>query len=139
MTSVLFSWLEKTASQDTKYVNICLMENYHYFYSIFAKENFVSVLTSYVERAIKRYKRNMKKYVIWSVHWEYRKSSQPLDKFWDKLNDLCKTRNPEVVSVYITKNELRKVCHEHLKDCMFLVFRSPYPKREGCSRIEKYL
>eukprot|EP00494_Astrolonche_serrata_P006536 UN06560 len=69
LTTELFKWLDKTAKSDPKYVDVCLMENYKFFYSVF-KPSILNSVQQYVKKAQQRYKKRKQRYVQWSLSYE---------------------------------------------------------------------
>merc|ERR1719481_2371231 len=109
MATKLFQWLERAAASDSKYQDVCLMENYHYFYSVFSKTESLRSIREHVHKAKKHYERARMHYVKWCVRYE----CKTLTDFWDDLEQKAMD-DEETVSVYISAAKVKAVCGEFL-------------------------
>ena len=57
------------SDSDKKYVDVCLMENYYFFYVVFDSSRFPSI-QEYCDRARRRFRKRRKRYVYWSLEYE---------------------------------------------------------------------
>jgi len=109
MTTMLFHWLEKAAVSDPKYTAVCLMENYHYFYSVFSKTESLRAIREHCSKAKRNYVKARRDYVKWCVRYE----CSALTDFWDDFEN--KTMNDiETVTVYISHQKVRNIVAEFL-------------------------
>jgi len=107
----LFSWLKTVSKTDEKYTNVSIVENCHYFYTVFSHTN-NEALEQYVDRTEKMYKRHLKLYVRWSLQYEM----PDLTVFWAKLFELMKKHNdPKVIPTFLTSAKLREVVKDYLR------------------------
>lgn len=69
LTTELFKWIDKTAAMDDKYTNVCLLENYNYFFYTL-RSSMLTAIQQYVKKSKYIYKKNKKKYVKWKLEYE---------------------------------------------------------------------
>ena len=109
MSTMLFHWLEKAAQSDPKYTSVCLMENYHYFYSVFSKTESLRAIREHVSKAKRNYDKARRSYVKWCVRYE----CKALTEFWDDFEQRV-LHDIETVTVYISSSKVKAICNEYL-------------------------
>jgi hypothetical protein len=106
LSSALFRWLEGVARSDDKYTDVVVMENAHFFHTLFSTPHLhVPSLEQAVARTGVLYDTHCRRYVEWNIAYE-----MPLIvKFWDRLEDQLKSILPEDIpfAAELSKHDLR--------------------------------
>jgi len=134
LITTLFSWVENLANKDEKYKDVMLMENFHYFGTVFRDKPGTEVLKEWVEKADAKWKHHMSQYVRWSLKYEMQ-GPPSLTDFWDKLFSAAqKHGTPDVIKVFVRVDEFLAV-----QDYFLTAKKLPKRVQNMHKRLQKHL
>ena len=139
LSFALFRWLEGVAKTDDKYTDVCLLENYYYFYHTFtaAFPHSIPALQLPVEKAQQAYTLHLGKYITWQCEYELK----DIYRFWARLEQAQQQMQRDEIqhARELGRKELRDLMRERMNAKvigkslveMYKRVRKHLPRNEG--------